>query len=283
MRMVFRRALSLLLFLCIGLSGCTSVFVHPDRIAHLQERPFGTPTEDVWIKTRDGSRLHALYMPAQGARRATVLHLHGNAENVSSHAHMVSWLPAQGYAVLALDYRGYGRSEGEADVDTIHQDAEDALAWLAARGEHDTGRLIVFGQSIGGSVAIRLIASSPWRAHVAAVVADSAFSSYRRIAREKLSQLWLTWPLQWPLSLLISDHYAAIDVVADISPIPLLLIHGERDFIVDPSHTKRLYDAAREPKSLWLIPEGTHIDAMHRKAERARFLEFLNDAVRRTK
>ncbi len=275
--MAFHSARILFLVLCIGLSACTSVFVHPDRVAYLQNRPLGTPTEDVWIQARDGSRMHALFMPTQGERRATMLYLHGNAENLTSHAHAVSWLPAQGYAVLALDYRGFGRSEGDADVDTIHEDAEDALAWLVAKGAQNTGPLIVFGQSIGASVAIRLVASSPQRQHVAALIADSAFSSYRRIAREKLGALWLTWPLQWPLSLLISDRYAAIDVVAGISPIPLLLIHGERDFIVDPGHSQRLYAAAGEPKTLWLIPGGAHIDAANRQAGRARLLEFLQD------
>ncbi|MDP9142658.1 MAG: lysophospholipase [Pseudomonadota bacterium] len=274
--MVFRHARILLLILCTGLTACTSIFVHPDRVAYLQHRPLGTPVEDVWIAARDGNRMHALFMPPQGERRATVLYLHGNAENLTSHAHAVSWLPAQGYAVLALDYRGFGRSEGDADVDTIHEDAEDALAWLVAQGAPETGPLIVFGQSIGGSVAIRTVARSPLREHVAAVVADSAFSSYRGIAREKLGAVWLTWPLQWPLSLLISNRYTAIDAVADISPIPLLLIHGERDFIVDPSHSQRLYAAAREPKSLWLIPEGTHIDAANRPPVRARLVEFLD-------
>ncbi len=274
--MIHRYARVLFLTLCAGLTACTSVFVHPDRVAYLQNRPLGTPAEDVWIQARDGGRMHALSMPAQGEQRATVLFLHGNAENLTSHAHAVSWLPALGYTVLALDYRGFGRSEGEADIDTIHEDAEDALTWLVAKGAQSTGPLIVFGQSIGGSVAIRTVAHSALREHVAAVIADSAFSSYRGIAREKLGAVWLTWPLQWPLSLLISNRYTAIDAVADVSPIPLLLIHGERDFIVDPSHSQRLYAAAGEPKALWLIPEGKHIDAANREPVRARLVDFLD-------
>jgi uncharacterized protein len=269
------------LLLCAALSGCTSVFLYPDRVDYFAQRPLDTPAEDVWIAARDGSRLHGLYLPAQKPRRATVLHLHGNAENLSSHVHLVSWLPAQGYDVLALDYRGYGRSQGAAGVDAMHQDAEAALAWLVARGAETTGPLIVFGQSIGASVAIRVAARSPLRGHVIAVIADSPFSGYRRIAREKLAEPWMTWPLQWPLSWLIGDRHAAIDVVAEVSPIPLLLIHGERDVIVDASHSRRLYAAAREPKTLWLIEEGKHIDATRGEAVRARLLEFLDDLIGR--
>ncbi len=278
---MFRRLIAAFTALlpCLALSGCTSIFLYPDRYEYKAPFPLGAVTEDVSIAARDGQQLHALYMPAQGERRATILFLHGNAENLSSHAHAVGWLPQHGYAVLALDYRGYGRSEGDADIDAVHEDAQSALEWLVARGEQNTGPLIVFGQSIGGSIAIRLVAGSPLRDHVSALIADSPFSSYRRIAREKLSEPWLTWPLQWPLSFLISDRYSAVDVVADISPIPLLLIHGERDRIVDASHSQRLYAAAREPKTLWIIADGMHIDATRRPPVRERLIEFIDGIV----
>lgn len=268
-----------LIVLCGALSACTSVFLYPDGEQHLPGRSLGATGEAVWIEARDGSRLHALHLLPQGPPKATLLHLHGNAENLSSHAHLVSWLPAHGYAVLALDYRGYGLSEGDASVDALHQDAEAALQWLVARGAAHTGPLIVLGQSIGGSVAIRTVAGSPLRAQVRGLIADSAFSAYRQIAREKLAEPWLTWPLQWPLSLLISDRYAAIDVVAGISPIPLLLIHGERDTIVDAKHSQRLFDAAAQPKALWRIPEGQHIDALRRASVQARLIEYLDRLV----
>lgn len=265
---------------CLGLAlcGCTNLFLYPDRVHHLPDRALGTPAEDVWITAPDGSSLHALFLPAQGRARATLLFLHGNAENLSSHVHAVSWLPAQGYAVLALDYRGFGRSQGVADVDAIHEDAAATLAWLAARDPAVTGPLVVYGQSLGGSVAIRLVAEADaaHRQRIAAVIADSAFASYRGIAREKLAQLWLTWPLQWPLSLLVSDRHSALDAVERISPIPLLLIQGERDAVVDASHAQRLYAAARDPKALWLVPEGGHIDAVRREPLRLRLRDYLH-------
>lgn len=266
------------LWLCLALCGCTNVFLYPDRARHLPDRALGTPVEDVWIVAPDGSELHALFLPAQGHARATLLFLHGNAENLSSHVHAVNWLPAQGYAVLALDYRGFGRSQGAPDIDALHEDAAAALAWLAVRDAATTGPLIIYGQSLGGSVAIRLVAQADaaQRQRIAAVVADSAFASYRGIAREKLAQLWLTWPLQWPLSLLISDRYAALDAVERISPIPLLLIQGERDVVVEASHARRLYAAARDPKALWLVPEGGHIDAVRREPVRLRLLDYLS-------
>lgn len=267
------------LVLCLALTGCSSVFLYPDRVQYFPNRSLETAVEDVWIDAPEAGRLHALHLPARGGPRAAVLFLHGNAENLSSHVHAVAWLPAQGYTVLALDYRGFGRSTGKASVAAAHEDAETALAWLADR-ESDLP-LIVYGQSLGASIALRLVAQTPRRARIAAVVAESPFSSYRRIAREKLGQAWLTWPLQWPLSLLISDRYSAVDVVGRISPIPLLLIHGQRDVIVDASHSQRLFAAAGEPKELWLVPEGRHIDAPRREAGRSRVLDFMNSATER--
>jgi len=271
----FRCFAAIWLLFCLPLTGCTSVFLQPDRVPYFADRPLGTPYEDVWIAAPDGQKLHALYLPAHGRARATVLYLHGNAENLSSHVRAVGWLPAEGYSVLALDYRGYGRSPGKASIRGVHEDAAAALAWLAAQRGGTDMPVIVYGQSLGASIAIRSVASSPFRDTVTAVVAESPFASYRGIAREKLSQVWLTWPLQWPLSLLISDRYAAIDVVNQLSPIPLLLIHGAHDVVVDVRHSQRLYAAAEPPKDLWVIPQGGHIDATRSEPLRERLLAFL--------
>lgn len=272
-----RRRMSGVLILILGcmLSGCTGVFLQPDRVAHFPGRSVETPVTDVWITAPDGTALHALYLPARGRARATVLYLHGNAENLSSHIHLARWLPGRGYNLLALDYRGYGRSEGRAAVAGVHQDVQAALSWLV---ERDGAPLVLYGHSLGGSVAIHAAATSPHRTRIAAVIADSAFASYRDIAREKLGQLWLTWPLQWPLSWLISDRYAALPVVGQLSPIPLLLIHGEHDPVVPVHHAESLFAAAGEPRALGRIPQGGHIDSVRRAAVRDRMHAYL-DAI----
>jgi uncharacterized protein len=90
--------------------------------------------------------------------KGTVLHLHGNAANVSNHLPLVAWLPARGYQVLMLDYRGFGRSEGRPTLDGIVTDALAALDYLRTRPDVDSSRLIVFGQSIGGATALRMLA-----------------------------------------------------------------------------------------------------------------------------
>ncbi len=267
--MVPKRAAALVLALLVA--GCTQLFLHPGHMQALHPEKLGLAYQDVWFPAPDGARLHGWYLPAAGPARGTVLHLHGNAENISTFIAAVHWLPAQGYNVLLVDYRGYGRSEGVATIDTVHEDARLALDHALARG----GPLFVFGQSLGGSAAIYTVAHHPQRERVAGVIAEGAFSGYRRIAREKMNRLWLTWPLQYPLSFLFSDEYAAVDCVARLAPVPLLLVQGDRDEVVDPAHARRLYRAAREPRELWLVPGAGHIDAFTRAENRERLLEFL--------
>lgn len=256
-------------------TGCTQLFLYPGRMQVLHPEKIGLRYEDLWLTAPDGARLHGWHLRAPGTPRGTILHLHGNAENISTFIAAVHWLPAAGYDVVMVDYRGYGRSEGVATIDSVHEDARLALQALLER----PGPLFVFGQSLGGSAAIYAVAHEPRRERLAGVVTEGAFSSYRRIAREKMNQLWLTWPFQYPFSwLLFSDRYAAVDAVARIAPVPLLIVNGADDPVVFPSHARRLYEAAREPRELWIVPGGGHVDAFTRAGNRETLLAFLAKA-----
>lgn len=257
-------------------AGCTQLFLHPGRMQVLHPQKLGMPYEDVWLEAPGGARLHGWYLPAPPPARGTVLHLHGNAENITTFIAVVRWLPAAGYNVLMIDYRGYGSSEGVATIDTVHEDAQLALDAALARQGPGVGPLFVFGQSLGGSAAVYAVAHHPQRTRVAAVIVQGAFSSYRRIAREKMAQAWFTWPLQWPLSFLFSDHYAAVRAAAALAPVPLLVVHGEDDDVVPVTHARRLYEAAREPRELWIVPGAGHVDAFNTAGNRERLLAFLD-------
>ena len=267
-----------LVFACIALlQGCTGAFFQPQRAMVITPARIGLDYQDVYIQTPDGVRLHAWYMPAEGQARGTVLFLHGNAENISTHIASVYWLPVQHYNVLLLDYRGYGESSGTPSLPGLVMDAETAIGWLADRPEVRAQGMVVFGQSLGGSVAVYAVAHSPYRSRIKALIIDSAFSSYRRIAREKLAGFWLTWALQVPLAWTVDDQYSPIYAIADISPIPLLIIHSVHDPIVPLSHAEALNAAAKQPKVLWRIAEGGHIQALTHEAERRRLAGYLDE------
>jgi len=266
-------------FLTVVLAGCNSLFYFPYRTQVLSPDQLGLRYEDVYLQANDGTRLHAWLLPAALPAKGTILFLHGNAENISTHIMSVRWLPARGFNVFLPDYRGYGASAGTPSLEGVQDDVDGALAALLARPDIDPDRIVVFGQSLGGAVAIYNVAHSPYRSHIRALAVESAFSSYRGIAREKLAAFWLTWPLQYPLSLLVSDRYSPSDAIARVSPIPLLIIQGDRDPIVPVGHARRLFELAREPKQLWIVPGSGHIQAFQHQTFRDRFVMWLKQVL----
>lgn len=265
------------LALLLATAACTPVFFQPSGVLVATPGLYGIDYEPVELRAADGTALFAWFMPARGTAKATVLYLHGNAENISTHFANVAWMPAAGFNVLALDYRGYGGSGGHPSLAGVQLDIDAAMRTLLERPDVDPQRIIVFGQSLGGALAIYYAAHSKYRAHLRAVIADSAFADYQLVAREKLADIPLTWPLQWLPKFTVDDDYSPRAAVAAVSPIPLLLIHGERDTIVPPHHSQILYDAAHEPKELWDVPDVGHIQALRTKAVRKRLAEFLQN------
>ena len=265
--------------LSAALFGCSGVFFQPYRGHAQTPENLGLMYEDVQFQAGDGTPLHAWFLPAEGKAQGTILFLHGNAENISTHIMSVRWLPTRGFNVFLLDYRGYGASGGAASLSGVQDDMDAALRTVLARNDVNPDRVVVFGQSLGGAIAIHNVAHSPYRRHIRALVVESAFASYRQITHEKLADFWLTWPLQWPLSWTVSDEYSPSAAVAGVSPIPLLIIHGDRDPIVPPHHGQRLFDLAREPKQLWVIPGGGHIQAFQSQIYRDRFVAYLTEVL----
>lgn len=269
-----------LLLMVALLQGCAGLFFFPEREHRLDPADHDIVYEDVWFTTEDDVRLHGWWLPAAGEADGTVLFLHGNAQNVSTHIAAVHWLPDQGLNVFLPDYRGFGKSEGRPDFAGVHRDAEAALQTVLERDDVDPDRLIVFGQSLGASVAITLVGERGHAAAVRGLVADSPFSSYRGIAREKFAGFWLTWPFQAPLSRTISDRFDPIDRVHRIAPIPLLLLAGDEDRIVPPHHAQRLFEAAGDPVELRRASPAGHTQALTIRGEREYLVDWMRQQLR---
>jgi fermentation-respiration switch protein FrsA (DUF1100 family) len=264
---------TLLLALC--LSACTQAFFQPHRVLVTTPGQYGLDYQRMEFRAQDGIELFAWFLPARGRPRATVLYLHGNAENISTHFANVAWMPAAGISVLALDYRGYGASQGKPSLHGAQLDIDAAMRALLARPDVDRERIIIFGQSLGGALAIHYAANTSYKGHVRAVVVDSPFSDYRLITREKLAATPFTWVFQWLPWLTVNNDYSPQASVKALSPIPLLLIHGDRDGVVPVDHSHRLYEGAAEPKDIWVVPGAGHIQSLKEKPIRDRLTQFL--------
>jgi uncharacterized protein len=269
-----------LLLLVLFLSGCTKLFFHPH--SYLIDTPdkYGVEYQVENFKAADGTELNAWFLPARNKNEskatATVLFLHGNAENISTHFRSIAWMPAEGYNVLALDYRGFGASGGTPSLAGAQLDIDAAMRGLLAHKDVDPNRIFVLGQSLGGALAIHYVAHSAYRANVRAVVIDSAFYDYRQIAKEKLASSYLTWLFQWLPWLIIDNDYSPADSVAALSPIPLLLMQGDQDAVVPLHHTQQLFDKAAEPKERWVIPGVGHTQSMNNEDVRKKLVEYLS-------
>ena len=270
----------LIIPLAFGLSGCASLLFYPDRTMRLTPETLGIKYEDVNLTTPDGVKLHGWFLSAQDEPRGTVFFLHGNAENISTHIYSIAWLPERGYQVFLLDYRGYGLSEGSPDLPEVLTDVATGFRWLLSEPRVADRDLFLLGQSLGANLGAYFIGANPEaRARLSAIVLDAPFASYRELTREKLALLPVTWPLQYPLSRLMRDAYSPIKNIAELSPLPLLIISSETDDIVPARHSIALFEAAGEPKALW-VTRGPHIGTFGQEKNRRRVLSFLEDHKR---
>ena len=265
----------ILVLLLPVLTGCGAFFFHPSRV--MQEGPAVKlyAHRDVEFRSADGVALHGWYFPARDAR-GSILVLHGNAQNLSNHVNSVLWLVPAGFNILIVDYRGYGRSGGSPAIAGVHRDAAAALETLFGLPGTDPDRVAVLGQSLGGSIALYTVATSPRKERIRAVVIEGAFSGYRRIAREKAAGIWLTWPFQYPIAWTIDDDYSAVRWAAKVAPVPLLILHGMEDAVVPPHHSRHIFEAAGEPKELWPTATPGHVMSFADAEVRDRLVQYLD-------
>ncbi len=121
--------------------------------------------------------------------------------------------------------------------------------------------ITVFGKSLWGAIAVYAVAKSPYKSWVRALILDGTFSSYRGIAREMIAASVIGWPFQHPLSFLVCDDYSPVKFIKDVSPVPVIVIHGTNDKSSPIHHGKALYDAALPPKTFWVSRIPGHLVA----------------------
>lgn len=270
---------SLALLLC--LTGCSQLLFYPERDVPLTPAAAHLAWREITLTAADGTRLNAWWLPAKEGVpvKGTVLHLHGNGGNMAWHLGGSWWLPEQGYQVLLLDYRGYGRSEGEPSLPAIYQDLDAAFDWLNTAPEVKGKPLVVLGQSIGGSLSVHYLAGHPQqRSRVKALVLDGVPASYRDMARYTLGTSWLTWPFKRPLSWVIPDGDSAINSIAQLKGTPMLLFHSLDDTLVPLQNGIRLYQAAPPPRVLQLV-RGPHVQTFADPTWREVMLRYLDDPL----
>jgi fermentation-respiration switch protein FrsA (DUF1100 family) len=204
---------------------------------------------DASFAAADGTKLHGWYV-AHDQPKGHALLLHGNAGNVTLLADTLRTLNRRhNLAVLALDYRGFGKSEGKPSEIGLYQDGRAARKWLAEENKIGEADVILMGTSIGGAVAIDLAANDGARGLVIA----STFTSLPAVAQRHTP--WL------PMGLLLSTRMNSLEKIENYHG-PLLVVHGDADEVVPYSHGQALYDAAPGKKKFITSKGGKHNDPL---------------------
>jgi fermentation-respiration switch protein FrsA (DUF1100 family) len=243
-------------------------FPLPDELAPVATALPGA--EAVTLQTEGGLHLGGWFLPAAGAESsATMLVFNGNAGDRSFRAPLAADLSQAELSVLLFDYRGYGRNPGTPSEAGLLMDARAARAYLAGRGDVDPDRLVYFGESLGAAVAVALAAEQP----PLAMILRSPFTSLAEMGR-------LHYPFLLVVGFLLLDRFDSIERIPRVR-CPLLVIAGEQDRVVPPAHSRRLYEAASDPKQFELIPGVDHNDLELLKGRRLidRVVRFTREAV----
>jgi alpha-beta hydrolase superfamily lysophospholipase len=207
---------------------------------------------DVWIEF--GSRetgatpikLHALWLGQARADAPVLLYLHGARWDVRSSAHRIRRMHELGFAVLGIDYRGFGQSSPGLPSETLAlEDAQAAWLWLAT--QHPQAKRYVFGHSLGGAIAVRLAGEVD---DAAGLIVEGGFPSIAELVKT-MKWGWL------PLAPLITQNFDAGTQIERVKA-PLLVVHGSEDRLIVPTLGRALFDRARAPKRFVLVDGGTH-------------------------
>jgi len=207
--------------------------------------------EDVWIDFRSAEtgvpvRLHGLWLPQADARAPVLLYLHGAGWEVRSSAPRLRRMHELGFAVLAIDYRGFGQSTDTLPSETlVAEDSRAAWDWLAQRRPH--AQRYVFGHSLGAAIAVQLTATV---GDEAGLIVEGGFPS--------ILDVWGTWKWGWvPVGPFLTQRFDAASRIATVGS-PVLVVHGSEDRLIKPELGRRLFEHAAAPKRFELVEGGSH-------------------------
>ncbi len=207
---------------------------------------FGIHPEEVWLTASDGVKLNAYFLAAPNSSKV-LLWLHGNAENIGMGLEHLKELGRLGVNVMELDYRGYGKSEGSPNEDGVYRDADGAYAYLVDTRKFAGKEIFIYGHSLGGAVAVDLAS----RRQCGGLIVESSFTSIPDMARH----IYLAPFARY----LPASRFDSVTKIARVNA-PILVIHGTRDPVIPFDMGRRLFEAAREPKSFMPVEGAEHDD-----------------------
>jgi fermentation-respiration switch protein FrsA (DUF1100 family) len=253
---------ALTVLLSISYQGAMA-YLHPPRARPpATENPalFGITYQDITLHTSDGLKLEAWYSPSRNGVIILIAHGFGGARSAELHAALAQY----GFGILSWDARAHGESEGELCTWGYHEvrDVEAALSF--ALEQKGVRHISALGQSMG---AVTILRAAAQRTEIEAVVLDSAFPTIEEMVVRVIAS-----PIMRPIMRFVveratgltADDLRPIDDISYISPRPVFLLQGGQDSVIPPDSAQRFFDAAGEPRRLWIGEGAGHVEMYDR-------------------
>jgi fermentation-respiration switch protein FrsA (DUF1100 family) len=225
----------------------TSLLFFPEEDFYALPRDFGLASEDAVMTASDGVKLHGWFLPA-GDSGTFLVFLHGNAGNISGRLSKAKGWVERGVSVLLVDYRGYGKSQGDIEHENdVYLDAEAAVLWLKEKKGAGPSDIILYGESLGCAPATELATRQAYRG----LVLEAPFTSVQEMGR-----LHYPWAPVFLAKDFLFDNLGKIDKVRS----PVFIIHGMTDETCPYEMGRRLFEKAPDPKEILSLQNGMHND-----------------------
>ena len=240
---------------CLALwIGQNRLIFQPSSTVETTPADLGLRYEDVWLSvtTPEGKhqKIHGWWFDSQQYPDKVLLYLHGNGGNISHCLGSLKTFYEQGFSVLIIDYRGYGRSEGEFPTEAeVYRDSQRAWDYLVEQRQIKPQNIFIYGHSLGGAIAIDLGVRQP---NVAGVIVENTCTSMKEMV-DYLGSFYQPFPTD----LILHQRFDSLSKLR-LLKVPLLLIHGTEDRRVPSYMSERLFQAATIPKRMLLVPNASH-------------------------
>jgi len=278
----------------IAILGSSLLYFKQNELIYPRGLPMGCRTEEgvprpskfgisdydeLRIPTPDGETLHAYFIRPSNktaAKNITVIMFHGNAGNIGHRVPIARVLEENtGCSVLMLEYRGYGLSTGTPNEQGLNIDAQAGLDWVQQNDATKKSSIIIFGQSLGGAVAINLVVKNHGSGDIVGLILENTFLSIRKMIPS-------AFPPAKYLAPLCHQRWASEEIIQQITDIPILFLSGLMDEIVPPSHMEQLHALSIASVKIWKpFESGCHNDTVAEPDYFTYIADFINEKVMR--
>ena len=256
------------------LTSCTNLLYYPNSYRYVNEKKLDHVPTEVELDTEENKNLLSWYFEASKNRLPiTIIFSHGNGQNMSAHFRSLYWILQDELNFFIVGYPGYGPNEGTPTPKSTVQTVLAAISWVKKNKPNDA--IFIFGQSLGGNIALRALSDSDNK-NICGIAVEGTFLSYRKAAQKTLAKKWFLWPFQWLSYVLIDDTYSIKNNLSKLEKNNYLVIHGKKDPSIPFELGEELYNKLPQTKLLWINEEGKHIDTFFKNNQRRKdFVKFI--------